>query len=268
MRPRRIGLGKFVLLAGPTFASFIGFTGCGTPERSAISVLRDPIANHEERLGAIRKLQAGGKQAVLQAKPELVEAIATSPDDIQRAAEEALTLAGPEVASDLVEISLNAHATVGQVLSHASVLRILRQTSADDKVVEQVVVSTTNSDFTQRLHATELLGALGVKNGSALTDLTRLISDQDPLIRIAAINEASDLQQSGGAILIPAFIGALDDPTMAVREAACIGLGNMGPSAIRAKSSLERVARVRDTRLAQLAQIAIANVTATNTVRR
>jgi hypothetical protein len=267
MRPRRLSSRELALLAGLTVASFMGFAGCATPSSRAISVLDSVLATNQDRLSAIRQLQASGKQAVLEAKPELIDLLGSFAPDVQRGAEEALTLVGPDVASDLVKRSEGAHKTVGQLASRAGVLRILRQTSVDNAVIEQVVASTKSSDFAERLNATELLGALSVRNSLALAHLGQLISDENPLIRIAAINEATDIGASSGATLVPALIGALDDRTIAVREAACIGLGTIGPSAIQAKSSLQRLTRERDTRMAKLAQIALANVTQTDSFR-
>lgn len=267
MRPRRLRFGGLALLVGLACAALMGFTGCESRASSPLSVLRNPLSDPAQRLDAITQLQAGGKQALLEAKPELIEALASTLPDRQRAAEAALILIGPESASDLVKVSTlhktadgKSYVTTGQFLSHGSVLRILRQTSADDSVVERVAVIIKNGDFNERLHATELLGALSVKNSLALTNLIKLISDQDTLIRIAAINEAADLQQSSDSSLISALTAALDDPTIAVREAACVGLGSMGPSAIQAETALKRLTNERDPRLVQLARIAVSNV--------
>jgi HEAT repeat protein len=253
MRPRRLGLGELALLAALTFSSGICLGGCESAESRAIFVLRTTGSDNDARVAAIKQLQAGGKAVVLRANSELILALDSIAPDVQSAAEEALTPVGPEVASDLVKLGGDAH-------RRASVLRILRQTSADNAVVEQVLVGTKSNDYAERLHATELLGALAVKNDLALTQLRQLISDQDPLIRIAAIDEVTDLEPSRRATLVPALIGALDDPTMAVREAACVSLGSIGPSAIQSKSALERVTKGHDSRLAQLARIALANV--------
>lgn len=266
MRPRRLKFGGLALLVGLACAALMGFTGCESPTSSPLSVLRNPYSDPAQRLDAITQLQAGGKQALLEAKPELIKTLASTLPDPQRAAEATLILIGPESASDLVKVSTldksdgKSYVTTGQFLSHGSVLRILRQTSADDAVVEQVADILKNGDLTARLRATELLGALSVKNSLALTNLIKLISDRDPLIRIAAINEAVDLQQSSESSLISALTAALVDPTIAVREAACVGLGNMGPSAIRGQSALKRLTNGHDPRLAQLARIAVSNI--------
>ena len=266
MRPRRLRFGGLALLVGLAFAALMSFTGCESPASRALSVLRNPLSDPAQRLDAITQVQGGGKEALLEAKPELIEALASTLPDCQRAAESALILIGPEAACDLVKVSTldkaegKSYVTTGQFLSHGSVLRILRQTSADDSVVEQVEASIKDGDYAARLHATELLGALSVKNGLALTNLIKLIGDQNPMIRIAAINEAADLSKSSESSLISALTAALDDPTIAVREAACISLGNMGPSAIQAQTTLKRLANGHDPHVVQLARIALSNI--------
>lgn len=257
MRPRELGSHKLTLPVVLTIVTFIGLEGCGTSNSRAIDVLRATNTSNEAQLAAVRQLQAGGKQALLQAKPELIQMLGSSAPEVQRAAQEALTLVGTEAAGDLVKLSADLR-------RRPSVLRILRQTSADNAVIEQVAASTRSGDYTERLHATALLGALSVRNSLALTQLRQLMSDQDSLLRIAAISEATDLELSSRVTLIPALIGALDDQILAVREAACIGLGNMGSSAIEAKSALERLTRERNSRLAKLAQVALADITQTN----
>src|ERR1044071_270933 len=177
MRSRGLGSRELTLLVVLTFVTLIGIAGCKTPNSRAIDVLRATNASNEARLAAVRQLQAGGKQALLQAKPELIQVLDSSAPEVQSVAEEALTLVGPEVAGDLVKLNADAP-------RRPSVLRILRQTSVDNAVIEQVAVSTRSGNYIERLHATALLGALSVRNSLAFSHLRQLINDQDSLVRI------------------------------------------------------------------------------------
>jgi hypothetical protein len=76
MRPRRLKFGGLALLVGLACAALMGFTGCESPTSSPLSVLRNPYSDPAQRLDAITQLQAGGKQALLEAKPELIKALA------------------------------------------------------------------------------------------------------------------------------------------------------------------------------------------------
>jgi HEAT repeat protein len=255
MRPRRLR-SYDLLLVVLTLSFFVGVTGCSSPENRAIGVLRSPNAATDAQLSAVRQLQSLGKDALLNARPELLQLLRTTSPDLRRAVEEALVVVGPETAGDLINTSEDPSRL-------ASVLRILRRTKVDDSQIQRISTASVNGNEAKRLHATELLGALGIKNSSAVVQLQRLMSDQDPLVRIAAINEASDAEPLHSSALVPLLIRLLDDDTIGVREAACVGLGNIGPPAIDAKSALERLANERGTRLAELAQIALSNIAGT-----
>jgi HEAT repeat protein len=253
MRPRRLR-SYDLLLAVLTLSLLVGVIGCSTPESRAIQVLRSPNAATEAQLSAVRQLQSVGKNALLNARPELLQLLRTTSPDLRHSVEEALVVVGPETAGDLINTSDDPS-------QRTSVLRILRQTKVDDSQIQRISAVSVNGDEAKRLHATELLGALSLKNSSALVQLKRLMSDQDPLVRIAAINEASDAEPLHSSALVPVLIRLLDDDTIGVQEAACVGLGNIGPPAIDAKGELERLAHERGTRLAELAQIALSNIT-------
>lgn len=247
--------------AGLILICFIGLAACESANSRAISVLRTTSGENDARLGAIRQLQARGREAVLRAKPELIQALDSSVPRIQRAAEEALTPVGSDVSSDLIKLG-------DDVQRRASALRILRQTVVNNAIVDQVVANSGNGIYTVRIHSCELLGALAVKNDSALTQLGQLVSDQDPLLRIAAIEEAAELGPARGARLVSALAKALDDPVPSVREAACVGLGSMGPSAVQARTALEQLGRGQDSHLAHSARIALSAVTGSAPDRR
>jgi HEAT repeat protein len=254
MRTRGLRSPAFCLPTALMFSAFLGLAGCSTPETRAIDVLRATNSANDEKLAAVRTLQSSGKEAVLKGKPELIQVLGTSTGELQRAAEEALTLVGSESAGDLIKV-------VEDPQRRPSVLRILRQTNAAAPQIQQVDASAASGGQIERLHAAEVLGALSVKNQSALTGLKMLMSDSDPFVRLTAIDEVTDLEPSNKSALTPALIRLLDDQSIGVREAACIGLGNIGPPAIEAKGVLERLTRGRDERLAELARIALSNIT-------
>jgi HEAT repeat protein len=251
MHRRKLDSYKLPGLTGLALCScFVCITGCESAASRSIDVLRTANGDTDARISAIRQVQADGKETVLRAKPELIQALDNSAPPVQRAAEEALITVGPDVAEDLIKVG-------GDASRRAAVLEILRQTAVGNSVLEQVIGDSKKGEYTDRLHATELLGALAAKNNPALTQLGQLISDQDPLIRVAAIEEAAELGPSAGPTLAPALIGALDDRITAVREAACMSLGSLGPSAIQAKSALERIGKGHDAHLAEMAQIVL-----------
>ena len=241
------------MVAGLTLICFVGPACRESPDSRAILVLRSTSGENDARLDSIRQLQASGREAILRAKPELIQALDNSAPRIQRAAEEALTPVGSDVANDLIKLDGDTH-------RRASALRILSRAIVDNAIVDQVVAESGNGDYTMRIHSCKLLGALAVKNDSALTQLSELIADHDPLIRIAAIDEVSELSPARGAQLSSALARALDDPVLNVREAACVGLGGMGPSAVQARTALEQLGRGQDSHLAQLARIAVSAV--------
>src|ERR1700723_1897942 len=100
MRPRRLRSSDLLLVV-LTVSFLVGVTGCSTPENRAIGVLRSPNAATDAQLSAVRQLQSLGKDALLNARPELLQLLRTTSPDLRRAVEEALVVVGPETAGDL-----------------------------------------------------------------------------------------------------------------------------------------------------------------------
>jgi HEAT repeat protein len=193
---------------------------------------------------------------VLQGRTDLIQALDSSAPRVQRAAEELLISVGSEVSNDLVKVGNDAR-------RRGAALRILRQATVSNEVVNGVGSESRNPALAlgTRIHACELLGALAVKNDAALTQLGGLMSDQEPLVRIEAIEEITGLGYRRGSRLVAELTKRLDDPVPAVREAACTALGSMGPSAVEARTALEQLGKWPNSQLAQLARIAVAAIT-------
>lgn len=212
------------------------------------AALRDPDPGM--RLGAIATAGALGSDGV-SLVPALVERLADTQPDVQKATQDALfqmgppalpalrpLLASPGVAAVLSRFGAPAIPFLTEALGgEPPAVRIAAATglagmgSAAASAAESLGKALHDVDADVRVSVAQALAAIGSSASAANAALASALADPSPAVRAAAATAIGQTDKDG-RIAAPALVKALDDPVADVQRAAADSLRRAGARAV------------------------------------
>ncbi len=192
-------------------------------------------ANATNSAWILRTLRGFGAPAV----PVLVEALQQPDATIRVSAAGALGAMGRDAAS--AASPLFALAETGEAVVQAAALRALTALSAERGRLKPMLLSALKSPVPElRKAGAAGLAALGEATALGADGLLVLLGDDDPPIRLAAVQALGQLGEKA-ASAVPALMGRLDDPALQV--AVLDAFGKIGPASAPAVPRILEIAQ-------------------------